>query len=98
MEPVGVSGSRKPSSTQTASARQLNRDEILALPPAIGVKTCAQAFGVHPTTMYEYLARDDCPLSVLRIGRKIRVRTVSVWRHLGLAPAAPDAREAAEAS
>ncbi len=98
MEPVGVSGSRKPSSTQTDSSRQLSTAEIMALPPAIDVRTCARAFGVHPTTMYDYLAREDCPLSVLRIGRKIRIRTVSVWRHLGLAPATPPGKEAAEAS
>lgn len=97
MEPVGVSGSRNPTRAQNGDTRQLSTDEILALPPAIDVRTCARAFGVHPTTMYDFLARADCPLSVLRIGRKIRVRTVSVWSHLGLAPAAPSGK-AAEAS
>jgi hypothetical protein len=46
------------------------------------VEDTAPELGVVPWTLYRWLPKDDCPIKVLRVGRKIRVITASVRRVL----------------
>lgn len=59
--------------------------------PTNNVEDTAPLFGVTAWCLYRWLPKDDCPVKVLRVGRKIRVLTASVRRVLLLeeGPASP---------
>jgi hypothetical protein len=50
--------------------------------PTNSVEDTAPLFGIVPWTFYRWIPKDDCPVRVLRVGRKLRVVTESVRRVL----------------
>jgi hypothetical protein len=46
------------------------------------VEDTSPLFGVVAWTFYRWIQKDDCPVKVLRVGRKLRVVTASVRRAL----------------
>lgn len=59
----------------------LNVDD---LPAALTVKQTARLWNCSPDVIYEAIARGDCPVPVLRIGRVIRLSRASVLGAIGL--------------
>jgi hypothetical protein len=53
-------------------------DEIRAWPPTVSVPQAARAFGTSKRTMYEALARPDCPVQSVRMNHRIHVITASL--------------------
>lgn len=59
---------------------------IPALPdtPTMPVSTLADLFGVSTWSMYQSIRRGECPVPVVRVGRRIVVPTAPVRELLGL--------------
>ena len=55
------------------------------LPLAVTVKQTARLWNCSADAIYESIARGDCPVPVLRIGRVIRLSRASVLGAIGLA-------------
>lgn len=53
--------------------------------PTLGVNEVAPLFHCSTWALYEAIKRDDFPVPVLRIGRKIRIPTQPLLELLGLA-------------
>jgi predicted DNA-binding transcriptional regulator AlpA len=59
--------------------------QILAhQPPLMDLRTFAEATGFPESTVYQEAAKGALPIEVVQIGRTKFVRTVDVWRWLGL--------------
>ena len=54
------------------------------LPQALTVKQTARLWNCSPDVIYESIARDACPVPVLRIGRVIRLSRAAVLGAIGL--------------
>jgi hypothetical protein len=54
------------------------------LPPALTVAQTARLWSCSPDVIYEAIARDECPVPVLRIGRLIRLPRSAVLAAVGL--------------
>jgi excisionase family DNA binding protein len=65
--------------------------DLDALPLALTVKQAARLAEVDPSTLYDAIARDDCPWPVLRLGRAIRIPRAAVLESLGLGE--PESRQ-----
>lgn len=63
----------------------LTADEILAWPATVSVPVAGYALGLSRFTSYELVRAGEFPFQVIRVGRKLRVVTASVWDVLGLA-------------
>ncbi|MFD5425244.1 helix-turn-helix domain-containing protein [Streptomyces sp. NPDC127084] len=72
--------------TTLAERGPLTRDELLALPAAVGVETAARAFGIGRTTAYALVRADQFPCKVLRAGKTYRVITQDLLRVLQIVP------------
>ena len=73
------------------AARQLPRDEVLALPPVITLETLGRVLGVSDPVVRRLNASGELAglgIVVNRLGAQWRVVTSSVWQHLGLADGA----------
>lgn len=53
------------------------------LPLALTVKQTAQLWNCSTDALYEAIARDECPVQVLRIGRSIRLPRSAVLAAVG---------------
>ena len=60
------------------------------LPAALTVKQVAWLWNCSVDAIYEAIARGDCPVPVLRIGRVIRLPRAAVLGAIGLAEPSPD--------
>jgi hypothetical protein len=59
--------------------------QILAhQPPLMDIRTFAEAAGIPESTAYQLAARGEMPIEVVQLGRTKYVRTVDLWRWLGL--------------
>lgn len=64
-------------------------DQLLASAgPTVGIPTVAECFGIHKVTAYEKARRGELGVTVLRLGRTLRVPTAELRRVLGLEGAA----------
>ena len=59
------------------------------LPPALTVKQTAWPWNCSVDVIYEAIARGDCPVPVLRIGRVIRLSRAAVLGAIGLSDGEP---------
>jgi excisionase family DNA binding protein len=50
--------------------------------PTVDVPTAAELLGIHADTAYAAIRNDEFPVTVVRVGRKIRVVTASLRRLL----------------
>ena len=69
----------------------MSRAEILALPPAIDLVTLGRALGLSEPTIREQARSgrlNELGIRVVRLGARWLVITESVWRFLGIDPAA----------
>jgi excisionase family DNA binding protein len=62
----------------------MTRDDLLALPPTIGVATAARALGCSRGFVYGLLRRGEFPCRILRLGNKYLVPTAELLRVLGM--------------
>src|SRR5205823_6086298 len=62
----------------------MTRDDLLALPPTIGVATAARALGCSRGFVYGLLQRGEFPCRILRLGSKYLVPTADLLRLLGM--------------
>lgn len=53
--------------------------------PTVSVPEAAHLLGVSAWTLYEAIKRDQSPVRILRVGKKIRVQTVDLLRVIGMA-------------
>jgi hypothetical protein len=68
--------------------KPLTREELLQLPPVIGLVTLGQAFGVTEPVIREMRRRgalEELGIRVLPFGAQYRIPTADVLRVLGLA-------------
>jgi hypothetical protein len=71
--------------------RALTIGQILAhQQPLMDLRTFFDACGIPESTGYQEAAKGALPIEVIRLGRRRYVRTVEVWRWLGLVPAGND--------
>ncbi|MFJ2631095.1 DNA-binding protein [Streptomyces sp. NPDC087422] len=69
------------------TAAALSIAEVLAHEPALtDLPTFGRMTGQADSTIYQLAAQGRLPLEVIRLGRKRYVRTVEVWKFLGLLP------------
>ena len=68
------------------ATRTLTMEELLALPPSIGIKTAATALGIGQSTAYEQAAAGSFPVPVRKRGRAYMVNRADLFRELGLDP------------
>ena len=71
------------------AVKPLTRAELLALPPAIDLRTLARAFGVSEGVIRERQRQgelDRMGIRVLPFGAQYRIPTADVWRVLGIEP------------
>lgn len=67
------------------SAPALSIAEILGHKPALtDLPTFGRMTGQAESTVYQLAAQGRLPMEVIRLGRKRYLRTVDVWRFLGL--------------
>ncbi len=59
------------------------------LPPTITVPEAAELLGLSTTALYAAIRAGECPVKVLRIGRRIVVPTRPLLELLGLAESDP---------
>jgi len=69
----------------------MTRDEALALPPVVDLRTAADLLGMGQSAAYELVRSGDWPTPVLRLGRMIKVPSAPLLTLVGL----EDARRAA---
>lgn len=63
------------------TARQLSRDEVLALPPVITLETLGRVLGVSNPVVRRLNASGELGIRVDRLGQQWRVVTASVWAY-----------------
>jgi hypothetical protein len=71
------------------TARQLSREEILALPPASTVADLAGCFGVSEPVirvMWRSGELEGMGIRLTKMGQQVRVITSTVWAYLGIEP------------
>ncbi len=76
------------------SAKQLTREQVMALPPVISLATLAEALGVSEPTIRQCHRRGEMErlgIRVNKIGAQHRVVTASVWVYFGLSHSASSA-------
>jgi excisionase family DNA binding protein len=62
----------------------MTRDDLLALPPTIGVATAARALGCSRGFVYGLVRRGEFPCRILRLGNKYLILTADLLRVLGM--------------
>jgi hypothetical protein len=62
----------------------LSREELRALPTAVGLETAANALGISRTKAYRLAKYDEFPVPVLRLGNSYRVPTAPLLKFLGV--------------
>ena len=62
----------------------MTRDELLALPAVIDLRTAARALSIGRTRAFELVRRDQFPVPVLRVGATYRVPTAPLLALLGI--------------
>lgn len=66
-------------------------DRLLAdAGPTVSIPTVAKCFGIHRVTAYDLAQRGELGVTVLRLGRTLRVPTAELRRVLGLADSGGD--------
>jgi excisionase family DNA binding protein len=60
----------------------LSREELLALPPVVDVRTAGKALGIGETVARELIRSGEWPTRVLRLGRRYRIRRTDLLRLL----------------
>ncbi len=65
-------------------AQAMTRDELLALPASIDLRTAGRAFGFGASKSYELVAAGQFPVRVLRVGRAWRVPTAELLQLLAV--------------
>lgn len=66
------------------SRRTLSRAELLALPPAIDIRTAARQINIGEAKGYRMAKDGTFPIPVLRIGGRWRVVTEDLLKLLGI--------------
>jgi hypothetical protein len=66
------------------SAVPMTRDELLALPAVVDLRTAARALSIGRTRAFELARRGEFPVPVLRVGVTYRVPTAPLLELLGL--------------
>jgi hypothetical protein len=66
------------------AAVPMTRDELLALPAAVDLRTAARALSIGRTRAFELARRGEFPVPVLRVGVTYRVPTAPLLELLGL--------------
>ena len=69
--------------------RPMTRDELLALPAVVDLRTAARALSIGRTRAFELVRRGGFPVPVLRVGVTYRVPTAPLLELLGLKADAP---------
>jgi hypothetical protein len=64
----------------------LTRQELLALPAAIDIRTAGRALGIGERKSYGMAQRGEFPVRVLRLGSTYRVSTSDLLTYLGIEP------------
>jgi hypothetical protein len=64
----------------------MTRDELLALPAVVDLRTAARALSIGRTRAFELARRGEFPVPVLRVGVTYRVPTASLLKLLGINP------------
>jgi excisionase family DNA binding protein len=62
----------------------MSRDELLSLPPAVGLDVVAKALNIGRTTCYQLARAGELPVPVLRLGAQYRVASQELLRVLGM--------------
>jgi predicted DNA-binding transcriptional regulator AlpA len=78
----------KPDSEDSASPsgparKALGVEDLDSLPPCIDVPTLAEILGISRAMAYEFARRDQLPVKVVRIGRRLLIPTKSVLALVG---------------
>lgn len=61
--------------------------DLSTLPRALDVKTTARLWNCSPDALYDMIARGECPVPVLRIGKLIRLPRAAVLTVIGCSEA-----------
>ena len=80
------------------AARQLTRDQILALPPTVNLVTLAECLGLSEPTIracHRSGELDRLGIKINKLGAQHRVITSSVWDYLGISLPARASTESA---
>lgn len=64
----------------------MTREELLALPAAVDVRTAAEVLGVGRTAAYTLVRLCEWPTPVLHLGTTIRIPTAPLLRLLEVEP------------
>jgi len=64
----------------------MTRDELLALPAVVDLRTAARALSIGRTRAFELVRAGDFPVPVLRVGVTYRVPTAPLLELLGIHP------------
>lgn len=64
----------------------LTRQELLALPAAIDIRTAGRALGLGERKSYGLAQRGEFPVRVLRLGGTYRVSSADLLTYLGIEP------------
>jgi hypothetical protein len=70
------------------------REQLLALPPVVGIQTAGRAWGLSRSRVYEAHARDALPFPVVPVAGRLKVTRASLLISLGIDPAAEPATQA----
>jgi hypothetical protein len=62
----------------------MTRDDLLALPATIDLLTAARALGIGRNQAYDLASRGEFPCRVLKLGKRYKVVTEELLRHLGV--------------
>jgi hypothetical protein len=62
----------------------MTRDELLALPAVVDLKTAARALAIGRTRAFELVRRGEFPVPVLRVGVTYRIPTAPLLELLGI--------------
>lgn len=73
--------------------RPMTRDELLALPAVVDLRTAARALSIGRTRAFELARRGEFPVPVLRVGVTYRVPTAPLLRLFGLLPDDPESHQ-----
>lgn len=62
----------------------MTREELLALPAVVDIRTAATVLGFGKSKAYELAAAGEFPVRVLRVGKSYRVPTAELLGLLGI--------------
>lgn len=65
-------------------AQAMTRNELLALPAVVDLRTAGRALGFGITKCYELVAAGEFPVRVLRVGKSYRVPTAELLAVAGV--------------